>query len=220
MPGRDSPHLKLVPREGQEQQADPLRAVGAAADTATAASSTNRRRLSEAEVQVLRKVFGEGLAYGRMRLVRMGSFIERLNGARAFVLGNDVNLPASNYQGLLQGKGLPLLVHESVHIWQYQHQGWGYVPASLWAQGFGDGYDYVKALRTGMPWRKMNPEQQAELIQSAFQGGYFDAPGARFGVVVNNNTGFVVPPGRPPPADFVDHTPVLVAALEALQQPA
>jgi hypothetical protein len=219
MADRDSPSLKVVPPEGQEQQADNLRVAGAAGATGTAAASgTNRRRLSEAEVQLLREVFGEGLAYGRVRLVRLSNFIAQLNGSRAFVLGNDMNLPDWAYNEIAQGKRLSLLVHESVHIWQYQHHGWGYVPASLSAQWFGDGYDYVKALRAGTPWRKMNPEQQAQLVEDAFLGMYFDAPGARFGVV--GNTGSVVRPGRPTPEGFVDYTPVLVAALEELRKPA
>jgi hypothetical protein len=217
MAGQESPHLKVVPPKGQEQREGSLHAVGAAADPGTAtASDPNKRPLSEAEVQLLRRVFGEGLNYGRVRLVRMGAFFAQLNGSRAFVLGNEMNLPAWAYNDIARGKNLSLLVHESVHLWQYQHHGWGYVPAALWAQGFGDGYNYVKALRAGTPWRKMNPEQQAQLIQDAFRSGYFDAPGACFGVA--GNSGAVVHPGAPPPQGFVDHTPVLVAALEELQK--
>jgi hypothetical protein len=218
MAGRDSPRPQDVPPEAREQQAPSLRAVGAAAGSASAPEHTDRRPLNELEVRVLRGVFGDGISYGPMRMVRMAPFIAQMNGSRAFVLGNTLNLPESDFAAVSRGQHLNLLVHEATHIWQYQHRGWGYVAEALWAQGFGDGYDYVKALRAGKPWRKMNPEQQAQLIQDAFRGGYFDAPGARFGAV--SNTGTVVHPAWEPPDGFSDFTSVLAAAVEELQKPA
>jgi hypothetical protein len=217
MAGRDSPRPQDVPPEGREQHAPNLRAVGAAATSASAPEHTDKRPLHELEVRVLRGVFADGISYGPVRLVRMAPFIAQLNGSRAFVLGNTLNLPERNFDAISRGQQMDLLVHEATHIWQYQHRGWGYVAEALWAQGFGDGYDYVKALRAGKPWRKMNPEQQAQMIQDAFRGRYFDAPGARFGAV--GNTGTVVLPGWEPPDGFSDFTSVLVAAVETLQKP-
>jgi hypothetical protein len=218
MAGRDSPRPQDVPPGGQGQQAPNLRSVGAAADHASAPEHTDKRPLNDQEVRVLRRVFGDGISYEPVRLVRMAPFIAQINGSRAFVLGNTLNLPERNFVAISRGQQMDLLVHEATHIWQYQHQGWGYVAEALWAQGFGDGYDYVKALRAGKPWRKMNPEQQAQLIQDAFRGRYFDAPGARFGAV--SNTGTVVLPGQAPPDGFADFTSVLAAAVELLQKPA
>jgi hypothetical protein len=211
MAGRDSPRPQQQPSAGEEQQAPHLRSVPERVD---------RRHLVELEVRVLRKVFAEGIAYGAVRLVRLSDFIAQLNGARAFVLGNALNLPGRAFDAVSRGENMSLLVHEATHIWQYQHRGWGYVAESLWAQGFGEGYDYVKALRAGRPWRKMNPEQQAQLIQDAYRGGYFDTSGGRFGVQGNDKAGSVVSPGKEPPQDFTDYTAVLVAALELLQKPA
>jgi hypothetical protein len=218
MAGRDSPRPQQESSEAREQQAGDLRMVGASGNPEAAAASTDRRALTDLEVRVLRKVFAEGLSYGPVRLVRLSHFIARLNGARAFVLGNVLNLPDQDFTAISRGQNLSLLVHEATHVWQYQHQGWGYIAEALWAQGFGDGYDYVKALRAGKPWRTMNPEQQAQLLQDAYRGGYFDAPGACFGAV--GNTGSVVLPGRQRPEGFTDYTPVLTAALELLQKPA
>jgi hypothetical protein len=218
MSGRDSPRPQDVPPGRREQGAPGIQAVGAAADSASAPEHTHKRPLNALEVQVLRGVFGDGISYGPVRLVRMAPFISQLNGSRAFVLGNTLNLPEREFIAISRGEHLDLLVHEATHIWQYQHQGWGYVADALWAQAFGDGYDYVKALRAGKPWRKMNPEQQAQMLQDAFRGGYFDAPGARFGVV--GNTGTVVPSGEAPPDGFSDFTSVLAAAVEQLQKPA
>ncbi len=218
MAGRDAPRPRMAPSEERKQESRDLRATGAAGDTRTTASSADKRPLSDAEVRLLRGVFGDGISYESVRLVRMATFIARLNGSRAFVLGNTLNLPDQDHDDIARGRNPSLLVHEATHLWQYQHHGWGYVAESLWAQSFGDGYDYVKALRQGKPWRKMNPEQQAQLIQDAFRDGYFDAPGARFGAVGNN--GIVVRPGEVPPEGVTDYTSALVAAVEELQKPA
>ncbi|PTL79325.1 hypothetical protein [Vitiosangium sp. GDMCC 1.1324] len=211
MGGQDSSRPRAVPPEGPRQESPGLRAVDGRADA-------DKRTLSDAEVQLLRRVFGDGISYGPVRLVRMAPFIASINGNRAFVLGNTLNLPSPDYDALQRGEKAWLLVHECTHIWQYQHHGWGYVAASLWAQGFGDGYDYVKALRAGTPWRKMNPEQQAQFIQDAFWGGYFEEPGTRFGAT--GNKAGVLRAGGTPLEGFTDHTPVLMAAVEELRKPA
>jgi hypothetical protein len=189
-----------------------------AADVHAAAPGGDKRALNGAEVRLLRGVLGEGLDYKPVRLVRMAPFIAGLNGSRAFVLGNTLNVPSPDYDALGRGEKSWLLVHECIHVWQYQHHGLGYVAASLWAQGFGEGYDYVKALRAGKPWTKMNPEQQAQLIQDAFHGGYFEHPGVRFGAV--GGKGAVLRPGGRTPEGFTDYTPVLIAAVEELRKPA
>jgi len=210
MAGHESPRPQQQPSAAEAPRAQGLKSVP---------ENVDKRPLSELEVRVLRKVFAEGLSYGPVRLVRMSNFIAQLNGARAFVLGNALNLPGRDFDAISRGESMSLLVHEAIHIWQYQHQGWGYVAEALWAQGFGEGYDYVKALRAGKAWRKMNPEQQAQLVQDAYKGGYFDAPGARFGVQRDGKAGSVVSPGKEPPQGFTDYTAVLVAALELLQKP-
>lgn len=218
MSGRDSPRPQAVPPEGREQEAPGLRVVGATDAHAAAAPGGDKRSLSDAEVRLLRGVFGDGLDYRPVRLVRMAPLIASINGNRAFVLGNTLNVPSSDYDALRRGEKAWLLVHECTHVWQYQHHGLGYVAESLWAQGFGEGYDYVKALRAGKPWKKMNPEQQAQLIQDAFHGGYFKAPGVRVGAV--GTKGAVLRPEGKTPEGFTDYTPVLVAALEELRKPA
>lgn len=215
MSGRDSPRPQAVPPEGREQEAPGLRAVGAA-EARTAAPGGDKRALNDAEVRLLRGVFGDGLDYQPVRLVRMAPFIASINGSRAFVLGNTLNVPSPDYDAMQRGEKAWLLVHECVHVWQYQHHGLGYVAESLWAQGFGEGYDYVKALRAGKPWKKMNPEQQAQLIQDAFHGGYFELPGVRAGAV--GGKGAVLRPGGRTPEGFTDYTPVLAAAVEELRK--
>ena len=195
--------------------AEPLRLVTAAAATG-AEKLPGTRPLLELEIDLLRKVFGPGLKYLVVRLTRMSGVVASINGSRAFTLRNTIHLPAKAYNAMAQYPSL--LVHEMVHVWQYQHEGWTYATDALWAQIGGDGYDFAKALRQGKPWKKMNPEQQAQMIQEAFRLGYFDNPGALFGLF--NNKACVVRSSAQPPQGFTDSTSVLVDAVALLRKPA
>jgi len=193
--------------------AQPVRLVAAAAPTGEKLPGT--RPLLETEEALLRKVFGAGLKYPPVRLTRMSTVVATLNGSRAFTVRNTLHLPARCYSAMAQYPSL--LVHEMVHVWQYQHEGLSYAPNALWAQLGGDGYDFAKALRERKPWNKMNPEQQAQMIQEAFRAVYFDTPNARFGLL--NNKAIVVRPSAQPPEGFTDYTSVLVDAVALLRKP-
>lgn len=66
------------------------------------------------------------------------------------------------------------LVHETTHVWQNHNGGTDYMSEALYAQIFGDGYDYADAIsKQNKTWIMLNPEQQAYLIQQAFEAGYF-----------------------------------------------
>jgi hypothetical protein len=209
----ESPESPPSSPEGEKPSAANLHSTRAAASASQ--KLPDKRPLSEAEIHMAHKLFAAGLNYPLVRLTRMGSFIEAINGSRAYTMGNTIHLPGKAYAYL--GQYTSILVHELVHVWQYQHGGWGYVPNALWAQIGGGGYDFAKALRQGKPWKKMNPEQQGQMIQDAFRGAYFDTPGALFGVV--DNKGVVVRPNTTPPAEFTDYTSALVEALEILRKP-
>jgi hypothetical protein len=198
---------------GRAPQVTPLHSVSA---SNPGTPDAGKRPLTPVELQKLQRVFGGGLTYGPVCLVRLSRFVTTLNGSRAFVTGNTVNLPESDYLALQSGRSFSLLVHELTHVWQFQRKGWGYVAESLWAQSFGDGYDYAKALRQGTPWRKMNPEQQAQMIEDAFKSGYFDAEGARFGL--RRGLAALIRNGETPGTDFTDYTSVLVTALAELRK--
>ena len=197
-----------------DKPAEPLRLVTAPAASAEKLPST--RPLLDSEVELLRKVFGSGLKYPLVRLTRMSTVVAAVNGSRAFTLRNTIHLPAKAYNAMAQYPSL--LVHEMVHVWQYQHEGWTYAPDAVWAQIGGDGYDFAKALRQGKPWKKMNPEQQGQMIQEAFRAAWFDNPGSLFGLL--NNKASVVRPSSKPPAGFTDYTSVLVDAVALLRKPA
>ena len=68
------------------------------------------------------------------------------------------------------GMSNALLIHEMVHIWQFQQWGSVYIPRALKAQGSAEGYNYGGAPAVANWARRdgrledFNPEQQADLI--------------------------------------------------------
>ncbi|WP_224373104.1 hypothetical protein [Hyalangium versicolor] len=200
------------PSQGNPSKAPHLHLVSAASPPVQ--KLPNKRPLNDSELLAARKVFASAIQYPLVRIEKMGSFTELINGSRAYTLANSINLPGKAYANPSQYTSI--IIHELVHVWQYQHGGWGYVPNALWAQTLGDGYDFAKALRQGKSWAQMNPEQQAQMIQEAFRSAYFENPGARFGVLANK--GSVVRASSQTPDGFVDYTSALVDALAVLRK--
>jgi hypothetical protein len=132
------------------------------------------RKLTDAEISELKKVYGDSIDYSQVRIKEGNAGLFSLTG-RPFTHGNTIYIP---------DKALPLqtevLVHEMGHVWQNQHGGTDYMSEALWAQNLGDGYDYEKALGEGKSWSELNPEQQAELLETAYRQGFFDGTGRRF----------------------------------------
>jgi Domain of unknown function (DUF4157) len=212
MGAKIEPEPQAAPPQGAPQGSPPLQL--ASAEPSTTQKIPDKRSLSESEIEAARKVFSSGIKYESVRIEKMGGFTELINGSRAYTLGNTINLPGKAHA--YPHQYVSIIIHELIHVWQYQHGGWGYIPNALLAQVFGEGYDFGKALRQGKPWAKMNPEQQAQMIQDAFRGVYFDTPGALFGVL--NSKGSVVRPGTQPPDGFADYTSALEDALAVLRK--
>ena len=67
-----------------------------------------------------------------------------------------------------------LLIHELVHVWQYERWGSAYIPLALAAQRSKAGYNYggmpalAAAIAQGKELGSFNPEQQADIIADAF----------------------------------------------------
>jgi hypothetical protein len=135
------------------------------------------RKLTDAEIVELRKVYGDSIDYSKVRIKEGDAGLFSLT-RRPFTHGNTIYVPPNK---------LPLttdvLVHEMGHVWQNQHGGTDYMSEALWAQYLGDGYDFEKGLAEGKSWSELNPEQQAELLETAYRQGFFDGTGRRF--VVN-----------------------------------
>ncbi|WP_223643971.1 hypothetical protein [Corallococcus sp. EGB] len=132
------------------------------------------RKLTGDELAALHEVYGDSIDYTRIE-IKEGNAGLLTVGGRPFTHGDTIYIPKD---------WLPLtkdtLVHEAAHVWQHQQGGNDYMSEALVAQLFGDGYNFEKALRQGKSWEQMNPEQQAALIEQAYQDGCFDNPPAPF----------------------------------------
>lgn len=137
------------------------------------------RKLEANEVAALRRVYGDSIDYGRVRIKEGSAGLFSVSG-KPFTHGDTIYIP---------GKSLtrPLLVHEMAHVWQHQNGGTDYLSEALWAQHLGEGYDYEKVLDRGQGWRDMNPEQQARFLERAFEAGFFDEPSS--GGFLNRRSG-------------------------------
>lgn len=141
------------------------------------------RNLKPEEISELKRVFQTSLDYEKI-IIKAGDSNFLTASRRAFVLGNTIYMPNKTFSW-------GLLVHESVHVWQHQHGGLGYIGKSLYGQYWGDGYDFAKGIDQGLIWSALNPEQQAELIQQGFEYGFFHSnDGHRFRCRASDNDRF------------------------------
>ena len=96
--------------------------------------------------------------------------IFRRNGGRAFATFHTVNLPSTGYH---ERSNVAILVHELVHVYQYERAGSRYFAEALLAQHEA-GYDYggIEALHqacaNGKRLRDYNREQQAQIVQDYY----------------------------------------------------
>ncbi len=141
----------------------------------------DERPLSQAEINYLRRIYGNSIDYGEVT-VQSGGIRESLN-FDANVVGNDIFMPKDSFLNggpALTDEGLVLLSHEMGHIWQFQNQGPEYIHTALADQhnhgsdgvGSGEAYDWLHVADQGVSFSDMGPEAQAEL--AAFIGQALD----------------------------------------------
>lgn len=138
------------------------------------------RPLYDAEQEVLREVFSDSLSLERVRLTRD----HLLSFSAPKALGNTVHLRSD--WGLFAGhgfrlseRGMSVLVHELVHVWQFQTGGLSSAVASLRAQrkawkDLGGGLESSRwrdAFAAGLPFARWNPKQQAQAVQDWWDAG-------------------------------------------------
>ena len=95
---------------------------------------TGVNRLTPEETDAASQVLGPAaVRYNAVRVAegRVLGFIFRINGDRAFTLFHTINLPASGHHS--RGH-LDLLVHEMVHVYQFEQVGAVYIWQALRAQ--------------------------------------------------------------------------------------
>jgi hypothetical protein len=124
------------------------------------------RALTGVEREMLRRVFRRSFSSYNVRLVEGRAGLFGFND-RPFTLGNTIYL--KNYLSSLPG----LLIHECVHVWQYQNVGPRYAIEALSAQVLlPDAYDWEGEVGRGkIGWPEFNKEAQAQLIEDTWLGG-------------------------------------------------
>lgn len=137
---------------------------------------SNERPLTKTEREVLRKIFLNSISLFNIRIVEgwSGAFG---SGNFATTVGNTIYMrdidPAT-------GGGRSTLIHESVHICQYQNVGSRYTAEALGAQYLlprsdeailAYNWEVSEVNRGNIDWRDFNREAQAEFIQDLWRLG-------------------------------------------------
>jgi hypothetical protein len=129
--------------------------------------------LTGTEIAIASRVLGPtALRWGDVRVAQGGllGLWLRLRGDRAFASFYTVNLPRD---GPHARENLDILVHELVHVYQYERVGSVYGPESLYAQKT-SGYRYGghdglrQAWADGKHFCAFNREQQAQIVQDYY----------------------------------------------------
>ncbi len=121
----------------------------------------NTRALYKVEVAEARKIFGDAIRYVFVKVDQKAHLGPR-QGNFAYVSFNTINVYGN--------MSLKLLIHELVHVWQYQRFGSVYAYHAMKAQKSTEGYDYggIESLFADMTKGKrfldFNFEQQGDIL--------------------------------------------------------
>jgi len=126
------------------------------------------RPLNSAEIAYVDRIFHGSVDYTKVTIGKGG--ITTI-GSSARTIGNTIHMPDETFvKGTMEidSDHSDMLVHEMTHVWQYQHEGWTYAPAALWAQlkRWGNSEDWRPAARKRRPWKSLDPETQAEAVEA------------------------------------------------------
>lgn len=180
------------------------------------------RALTKAEREMLTPIFFNSLSLYNIRIIEGESGLFGVNDA-PFTLGNTVYMKDKDPDVHPE-----ILVHECVHVWQYQNMGSRYTMDALGAQaiyGRQNAYVWEDELGRGnSDWRDFNKEAQAEFIEdvwldgtSTLYGNTNIGEGSFFTIYGYQQSGPDIPT-----VSFVfngtDHTDLAIAAVESLRK--
>ena len=126
----------------------------------------NSRPLHDWEIELAREVFGDSINYKRVRIDEYAFFGPR---QKRFAY---VSFYHINSWGALQNS---ILIHELVHVWQFEQMGSVYIPRAVAAQFTMQNYDYGgvdqlrKAFELGKDFLSFNYEQQGDIVADYFR---------------------------------------------------
>jgi len=123
------------------------------------------RNLNQVERSILEPIFGHNMKYNLILIDEKSRMISKKKSI-VYVSFNTINS-----WGIMSP---PLLVHEAVHVWQYQQKGSVYILRSLLGQKTTAGYNYgnlqqYSNLPKLLAADKFNYEQQAEIITDFYK---------------------------------------------------
>ena len=134
------------------------------------------RKLTKEEKDMLERIFMNSISLHNVRIVE-GAAGAYGSGRSATTVGNTIYM-REIVPGTLSFRST--LVHECVHVWQYQNLGSRYTFEALLAQGSwpkegdsnpGYNWEFVELGRGNTDWNKFNKEAQAEFIQDVWRVG-------------------------------------------------
>lgn len=134
---------------------------------------TSVSRLTDEEINAASQVLGpNSVRYANVRVAegRVLGLVFKINGSRAFTLFHTINLPGSGHHS--RGN-LDLLVHEMVHVCQFEKVGSVYIWQALRAQrtggySFGGWEQLAEDRRDGQRFSGYNREQQGQIAQDYY----------------------------------------------------
>ncbi len=134
---------------------------------------TRATPLTGAEIAAAAGILGPfAVRYHDVRVAEGGilRLIFRLNGNRAFATFHTVNLPSG---GGHERANVDIVLHELIHVFQYERAGSRYFAEALLAQqeegyGYGGPAGLLQAHSQGKRLRNFNREQQAQIVQDYY----------------------------------------------------
>ncbi|HFC00944.1 MAG TPA: hypothetical protein ENJ53_09095 [Phaeodactylibacter sp.] len=149
-----------------------LLGVGEIYETITDFSKPKTRPLHPSEIEMAKTIFGNSINYQRVRVdesAHLGPKQHHFCYVSFYIINSWGKMHDST------------LIHELVHVWQYENMGAIYIPRALWAQTTPEGYDYggVKMLLSFLSKNKtlydFNLEQQGDIVADYFKikNGYY-----------------------------------------------
>lgn len=140
--------------------------IGEVYETITDFLKFNTRAMTGREIAVAKTIYGNQINYRRVRLdgyAMLGPKQQQICYVSFYLINSWGNMSDA------------LLIHELVHIWQYEQMGAVYMPRALAAQASSVGYNYggVAGLQNALDetgdLRSFNLEQQGDIVADYFR---------------------------------------------------